>query len=302
MSAAARVTAHGKINLGLRVLARERSGYHSIETVFARIALADRVTVRVGGGAQVVECGGPRMPGGGLGPPERNLALRAALAYRQAAGWPDGFRIEVEKHIPVGGGLGGGSADAGATFRALNALAPRPLAASELLRLAGTVGADVPFLTSTIPMALAWGRGERLLALPPLPERSVALVIPSFAVATADAYAWLSESRTDDTPVPAVRSLGDLTSWSAVAPWSANDLEPVVTWRYPRIREIMHLLRDAGARIARMSGSGSVVFGIFDAPPDHASLAAALREEVVVTDTVAHLAPVETVESDGARL
>ena len=298
MSPAARVTAHGKINLGLRVLARERSGYHSIETVFARVALADRVTVHVGGSAQVIDCDGPRVPASGFGPPVNNLAFRAALAFRRAAGWPDGFRIRVEKHIPVGGGLGGGSADAGATLRALNALAPRPLAEPELLRLAGTLGADVPFLTSTAPLALAWGRGERLLALSALPERSVVLVVPPFGVSTADAYGWLAASRDADMPVPALRSLHDLTSWDALSRWSVNDLEPVVAARHPRLSEIAGALRHAGARMARMSGSGSVVFGVFDAPPDAAELPLAAGEEAVSTRTVACVAPAEMVESD----
>ena len=116
--------AHAKLNLVLRILAREASGYHGIETLFQRLALHDVVTVTVAPGHRALHCHGPTMPAGGLGPTDRNLAWRAAVAYQAAAAWPDGFSIAIEKHIPVGGGLGGGSADAAAVLRALDAMAP----------------------------------------------------------------------------------------------------------------------------------------------------------------------------------
>jgi 4-diphosphocytidyl-2-C-methyl-D-erythritol kinase len=159
----ARVSAQAKINLILRVLAREASGYHSIESVFLRLDLADQVTVRIAPG-RTLDCHGATLPTAGLGPMERNLAFRAAVAYAEAVGWPSGFSIDVDKRIPVGAGLGGGSADAGAVLRALDALSPTPLG-SRLVELATPLGADVPFMTIDSPMALAWGRGERLFPL-----------------------------------------------------------------------------------------------------------------------------------------
>ena len=131
----ARVAAQAKINLMLRVLAREALGYHQIETLFCRLALADDVVVRVTPGARTLDC-----RGAGVGPTERNLAYRAALAYAEARGWPDGFAIEIDKHIPVGGGLGGGSADAAAVLRALAALDPAPMSPDGLVTLAGHPG------------------------------------------------------------------------------------------------------------------------------------------------------------------
>ena len=111
MSTAARVVAHAKLNLLLHVLDRRSDGYHDIATWLVRLALGDDVVVRVRPSGRGVEC-----RGADVGPPERNLALRAAEAYVEAARWPAGFAIEIDKRIPVGGGLGGGSADAGAVL------------------------------------------------------------------------------------------------------------------------------------------------------------------------------------------
>lgn len=266
---AARVAAQAKINLALRVLAREAGGHHQLETLFQRLELADRVVVRATRGGRSLDCAGPALPPAGLGPVERNLAWRAALAYAEAAGWPRGFAIEVEKRIPVGGGLGGGSADAGAVLRALDALAPRPLGEPRLLALAAALGADVPFVTAEAPLALAWGRGERLLALPPLPARDVLLFVPPFGVPTPDAFAWLAEARAAAGHVPGrdarALTLSTLASWDGVERIAGNDLEPVVAARHPEIARHVAGLEALGARVARMSGSGSTVFGLFDA-------------------------------------
>ena len=118
----ARTLAQAKINLFLRVLAREASGYHQLETLFQRLDLGDDVRVRIGVRGRAVDT-----RGADVGPTEGNLAWRAGVAYADAAGWPDGFAIEIDKRIPVGGGLGGGSADAGAVLRCLDRLNPTPL-------------------------------------------------------------------------------------------------------------------------------------------------------------------------------
>ena len=153
MSGTARVAAQAKVNLTLRVLEREASGYHQIETVFQRLALADVVTVRAADGRSL----DTRWTGPGVAPDlgsvERNLAWRAADAYARATGWPGGFAIEVEKSIPVGGGLGGGSADAAAVLRGLDALAPRPVGPAALVDIGSRLGADVAFLTSPSELA-----------------------------------------------------------------------------------------------------------------------------------------------------
>jgi 4-diphosphocytidyl-2-C-methyl-D-erythritol kinase len=294
---AARVRAQAKLNLLLRVLARERSGHHQIETLFARVALADDVLVRVGVRGRSLDLDGDELPPEGLGPTERNLAWRAAAAYAAAAGWPTGFAIEVTKRIPAGGGLGGGSADAGAVLRALDALALAPLGESRLLAIAGSLGADVPFLTARAPLALAWGRGERMLELPPLPARPVLLLVPRFAVSTADAYGWVAAARGDASNVsPRAYDLRALSSWPGVAALAANDFEPEVARRHPEIAALTAALANAGAIVARMSGSGSTVFGVLAHEDAVVPSLAGVDARAVLTRTVAHVEEVEVRE------
>ena len=262
----ASLVAQAKVNLALRILARERSGHHQLETIFQRLELGDEVRVRTDVRHRSLDAEGPALPAGGLGPVERNLAWRAAAAYADAAGWPGGFAIEIDKRIPVGGGLGGGSADAGAVLRILDHLNPAPLGAARLLELATPLGADVPFLASEAALALAWGRGERMLALPALPPREVRLVVPPFAIATADAYGWLGDGA-ERVPRGAMLTAEELSHWAGVAAAAANDFEPAVFARHPALAATVARLRAAGARIALLAGSGSTVLGIFDVPP-----------------------------------
>lgn len=259
---AASVDAQAKLNLRLCVLAREASGYHQLESLFVRIDLSDAVRVATDTSSRTLDCPGVDLPA------ERNLAFRAAAAFAEAAGWPTGFDIKIEKRIPAGGGLGGGSADAGAVLRALNALAPKPLDGARLMSLALQLGADVPFLATDAALALGWGRGERLLALRPLPAREVLLAMPGFGVETAAAFQWHA-AQGDGTPAaaPPPLTLDDLDRWDNIAPLAINDLEPVVFARHAAVRNCVERLAAAGAKIARMSGSGSTAFGVFDRRP-----------------------------------
>ncbi len=263
---AAIVVAQAKINLFLRVLARETTGYHEIETLLCRLELGDEVRVRTGMSGRSLDCAGPAMPAAGLGPAEKNLAWRAATAYSSVAGWPGGFAIEIDKRIPVGAGLGGGSADAGAVLRALNALAPTPLPPASLFEIAGTLGADVPFLTqSESSMALGWARGDRLRPLPGLPRRTCVLLVPDFSISTTDAYGWLAEA--PEPPQGAVvYHAGQFASWGSVDAMSYNAFERVVFERFPKLRAAF-LQFGAGAEnigiaSVRMSGSGSALYGL----------------------------------------
>lgn len=256
---AASVEAQAKVNLRLCVLAREASGYHQLESLFLRIELADSVRVATDTTVRELHCPGLDLP------QEQNLAFRAAVAFSEAAGWPTGFRIDIEKRIPAGGGLGGGSADAGAVLRALNAIAPKPLAPAALNTVALQLGADVPFLAMDAPYALGFGRGERLLALPPLPAREILLALPPFGVETKAAFGWYAEAQAGAAlRAPAPLTLDDLDRWERVVPLAVNELEDVVVARHPDIGRCVKAMRGAGAKIARMSGSGSTAFGVFD--------------------------------------
>jgi 4-diphosphocytidyl-2-C-methyl-D-erythritol kinase len=309
----ARVFAQAKINLFLHVGAREPSGYHEIFTLFQRIDLADEVVVRAGGRTRSIDCSGPRLPSSGLGPPEQNLAYRAAVAYARHAGWLQGFAIEVTKHIPVGGGLGGGSADAGAVLRALDALAPEPLGPLLLDEITGSLGADVAFLTSSLVLAVGTGRGNALASvmaangleiIHALPVRHVLLAIPDFSIGTADAYRWLDEAGGGTmgpsmAPLlahgPTIVGATGVETWDAVAEKARNDFETALEPRFPKLRELREGFDAAGARIARLSGSGSTVFAVFEgAVPQPRTLG--LDALVIPTRTSARVVQVEVLE------
>jgi 4-diphosphocytidyl-2-C-methyl-D-erythritol kinase len=287
-----RIAAQAKLNLHLRVLAREESGFHSIETIFHRIDLADDILVEVTSGERSIDS-----TGSDVGPPELNLAWRAATAYASHNSWPRGFRIELTKRIPVGAGLGGGSADAAAVLRALESLSPAPMGAPELLRLAATLGSDIPFLASDAVMALAWGRGERMLALRPLPCHDLLLMSPEFRVSTADAYRWLDEDRAGmaDRPDRGADSCAldalSLTAWGSIARFAQNDFEAPVSARHPALAGYLERLRKSRATFAQMTGSGSTIFGVLDTPPVYSRVPEEHRERVTTTKTSIDVVP-----------
>jgi len=253
---AARTLAQAKINLALRVLGKETDGFHAIETVFLRLELGDDVELRLTNGARALKCYEMRD-----WPAEGNLAYRAAVMYADETGWPKGFEIEIVKNIPIGGGLGGGSADAAAVLRILNGLAPKPVSEEALSALASRLGSDVPFLVSDHAMAMAWGRGDRLLPLRALPTRDIQLFFPPFGIDTAQAYGLIDESRGDAATTNPELTTEMFANWDAAAKNSVNDFEAVIR---PRWAEIDTLLT-RGERFGlfyRMSGSGSTVFKV----------------------------------------
>ena len=293
-----RAFGHAKINLVLHVLARETSGYHNIETLFQALELADVVDVSLTNNERALSCDGPAMPNEGIGPVESNLAHRAAVAYTKATRWDTGWRIDIEKHIPVGGGLGGGSADAAAVLRALESLAPQPMGNHALMDLAGTLGADVPFLLSGASLAWAWARGDRFLPMHALPRMEVTLLSFAEGVNTGAAYGAIANARTNrDAPArsdisenvetaaiaaavthpcvsSAVQYPGDaFASWSSIAGMAANDFESVVPSLHAGVARWLPVVRKASSRltesgvpaIGMMSGSGATCFVL--APP-----------------------------------
>ncbi len=289
-----KVNARAKLNLHLRVLAREESGYHQLETVFCRLDLADELEVDRAKSGIRLEVEGPD-----LGPVEENLVMRAARAFFQRTEIKGGARVHLVKRIPAGGGLGGGSSDAASTLLALNRLHDHPLHNGELLELAVELGADVPFFAADTPVALAWGRGERLLALDALPRTHVLLAVPPFAVSTAEAYAALDSlsdwSPAAPPPAPLLHHVAAYRTWTTLAPGATNDFEPVIFARHPQLPALKQALHAHGAFLSLMSGSGSTVFGLFRTP---AALHAAHEDLRVAFDDIAFL---ETATDGGER-
>ncbi len=295
---AASLMAQAKVNLFLHVLEREPSGYHQIETLFCRLDLADDVVVRIPATgnetARTLDCMGED-----TGAREENLAYRAAVLYAEKRGWPSGFAIEITKRIPVGGGLGGGSADAGAVLRVLRALDPEPPPATTLLQWAAQLGADVPFMTTESPLALGSGHGEILMPLPALPARGVVLYVPGYRVSTRDAYGWLDEARRADrsSSYAAPRDPAGLSDWDSVAPLMTNDFESVVGQRHGDIAVMVSRLRAVPNAIAGlMSGSGSTVYGVMDAlEAPRGPIIAPANGTMMMTSTAEHVVGVRRI-------
>ena len=265
--------APAKINLSLRVLAQETSGFHQIESLFCALELCDEVEVDRLPDAIVVnvQAGTANHDSDTesvfalSATPRRNIVHRAATAYMEAAGLDGGARINLIKRIPIGAGLGGGSSDAAATLVALNELYGRVLSGDALLAIGAQLGSDVPFFLSGASLALAWSRGTRLLPLPALPPRPVLLISPGESVSTAGAYAALAMTRTPEYAAPpAVLQPARCARWSDVAHDAVNDFESVIFERIPELAGIRDALAKNGAAPAMLTGTGSVVFGVFE--------------------------------------
>jgi len=266
-----RVHAHAKINLFLRVLGRREDGYHEIQSLVCPISLADEVSVRPADRLRV-QVGGQAAALAGL-----NLALVAALAL--ADGCPDagGALVEIDKRIPVAGGLGGGSADAAAALRALNDLWGCGVEPSDLERIAERIGSDVPAMLRDEPLLMS-GRGERL-APAEVATYHWALVRFGFGVRSPDAYRWWDLDGASAGPAPepvlAAAASGDAEALGAIL---FNDLEAPVFSRHPELGAAKERLIDAGALGAVMSGSGSSVLGLARDAAHAADLAAGFED------------------------
>lgn len=243
-----------KVNLTLEVLGKRADGYHEIATVMQAVDLSDRITLD---DADDVEL---RSSGVEVPTDARNLALRAAVALRQAAGVRSGVRITLDKRIPVAAGLGGGSSDAAGVLVGLNRLWRLRWPLERLEGVATTLGSDVPFFLRG-GTALATGRGEKV---EPLRGRSLALVLvnPKFPVSTAEMYGRLTPAMYSDGG--ATRALaGSLgRSTARVAASLYNGMQAAAAGVFPQIAQMRAALLAAGALGALMSGSGPTVFGV----------------------------------------
>lgn len=256
------LTAPAKINWTLAVLDKRPDGFHAIQSLMQTISLCDELTfaeakyLRVASSLHI--------------PADRNLVHRAAQALRNVTGCTLGAAITLSKDIPTGAGLGGGSSDAATTLKGLNTLWGLGLSDAELAEIGASIGSDVPFFFAA-PAARVEGRGEIVTPLPVTQSCIVLLVYPSFGVSTSWAYAELAERRGRDLTncgdnLDNIQLLFDVLEkkdFSRVQASLRNDLEEAVAGRYTVIAEIRQQLLDVGAVAARMSGSGSTVFGLF---------------------------------------
>lgn len=273
-----KLRAPAKINLRLRVLGRGEDGFHSIETLFLRLGLADEITIsQTDSGLQFDTSGIGGVPDG-----EGNLCWQAADAFFGKIGRAPAVSINLVKHIPVAAGLGGGSSDAATVLLGLNRIHDDSLDQSDLMNLARKIGSDVPFFLSESLFALGWERGGRLLPLDPPPSRAVLIVVPDFGVSAGEAYAWFRE---DMAGAPEVEfgspgqlpATARLTDWAVLTGLAQNDLADPVYRRHPELRTATELLTESGASIALMCGSGACVAGIFQTTTQRDTAAEELR-------------------------
>ena len=257
-----RLRAFAKVNFALDVIGLRVDGYHDIATVMQSISLSDEVEIeRIAEGFEFTF----EPEGAEIGPPERNTAYVAWKSLQRLAGGALPASVRLRKWIPVGAGLGGGSADAAAVLVGLNELFDLGLRTDELREVGARVGADVPFCISG-GTALGEGVGEMLTPLPGPPAQHLVLAKPHRSADTGEIYRAHDAAGTESAhyvePVVSAlqsRSLRDLAA--AVG----NDLASVTSDLVPEVRALERELLASGALGASMSGSGTAVYGIFDA-------------------------------------
>ena len=257
--------AHAKINLGLYVVARRPDGYHEVETVFCRIGTADRLTfteapdIRVTASSQEVP------------DDEHNICYKAARMLRDHLGTKDGVHIHIEKNVPVGAGLGGGSADAALVLNALPRFWHREIGSADRARLALALGSDVPYFLFP-GAALGRGRGEQLDYFPLDIPFSILLCYPAIHIPTAWAYGRITPGSTGKPEDLRLVVTEGMRNPGILRQQLRNDFETIVFQAYPAVRHLKELMLERGAAFALMSGSGSTVFGLFADPPAAADL------------------------------
>jgi 4-diphosphocytidyl-2-C-methyl-D-erythritol kinase len=276
-----------KLNLFLAVTGRRADGFHDLISLAAPVAWGDSLTVEAvplrsagTGGEFTLECDDPAVPAG-----EKNLVLQAAREFRAAVRWRSGARFVLEKRIPMGAGLGGGSSNAAAALRVLNELAGRPLDGARLAELAARVGSDCALFLPRVPVVMR-GRGERVEpvragAAARLRGRRVLIFKPEFSVATAWAYERLAASA---AYVPPAEAEARLSAWldDPAAPAESllfNSMEPAVFEKYVALSALLGDLRARFGLGAGMSGSGSACFLFLPQaqPPPTEALTEAVR-------------------------
>lgn len=253
-----------KVNLILNILGRRPDGFHELETVMQPVPVHDVLSFERGGEGIQLTCSNRALP-----TDSGNLVYRAAEQFRASAGITEGVRIHLEKRIPMAAGLGGGSGNAATALVGLNDLFGRPLGAEALTGLAVGLGSDVPFFLQP-EAALAVGRGEQVEPLGKLTALRgiwILLIHPGFGVSTPWAYQNLARfpAALNGQPGRAARLVERLRTGTLeeAAGEFYNSLEAPVLEKYPLLALFQEFLRENGAQVALMSGSGSTTFALF---------------------------------------
>jgi len=276
-----RLRAYAKVNLLLAVGPKRADGYHEIATVLCAISLHDVIALKARARGFALTVDGPQARG--VPRTGANLVLRAARRLANELGESRGASIRLTKHVPHGAGLGGGSSDAAATLKGLLALWRRRLPRARLAELAAELGSDVPFFLGDSP-AFASGRGEILRRLKPIdPPLRILVVTSDVPIPTAWAYAKyvIPKSRLTGWGrlVRLLQLRAEVVARSKVNHNFFNDLESAVIPRVPAVREAIAALRAGGTEVARMSGSGSAVFGLVASTRSLRRIAAQLSDK-----------------------
>jgi len=253
--------AFAKINFSLRILGRRPDGYHEILTVLQTISLHDTLKITaIDGSHLILSCDDLSVPAGA-----ENIVIRAARALQQQCAPPKGAYIRLEKRIPSAAGLGGGSSDAAVTLLGLAHLWGTGIKENELLGIAGSLGADVPFFLHG-GTALATGVGKDVAELPDAKEKFLLVVKPNASISTSDAYSALKARSLTSAEAKTILSSSQRGEFFDNFDSDAlqNDFEEVVIGLEPEIGRAKAALLKTGARDALLAGSGSAVFGVFD--------------------------------------
>ena len=267
--------AYAKLNISLDVSRPRPDGYHDMKMIMQSVSLCDDITITLKDSTEIsAECNLKYIPGN-----EKNLAVKAARLYFEAAGIRSGALIDIHKNIPVGAGMAGGSTDAAAVLRALERQFGKPLGKERLLELAAAAGSDVPFCLIG-GTALAEGRGEILTPLAPMPDCWFAICKPVFSVSTPELFAALDKVRLrmhpDTDGIINALNEGNLRQ---ICMRMYNVFESVPDRRMKDIAEIKSRMIDAGALGTAMTGTGSAVFGVFTEKEKAEALCPALQNE-----------------------
>jgi 4-diphosphocytidyl-2-C-methyl-D-erythritol kinase len=275
MTASVKVIAPSKVNLHLRVYKRRPDGFHGIRSLFQAVSLADEIVVRSLKTIDTIE-----IEGSFDCPAEDTTIYQAVQVFRQASGIRTGLSISVAKIVPAGAGLGGGSGDAAAVLRALDALFDAGFDREALAGIGAQIGSDVPFFFDG-GCALVSGRGEKVESLVSREDFALAIHFPGFSISSAEAYRVLDRYRPDDSGEadPSEEAL-KAAYYDACGFWPfANSFERFIGGEHPLIPELRARFRRLGALFASMSGSGSSVFGVFSSAHEAGLAVDALRKE-----------------------